>query len=373
MNKVLVVATTSYAGMGPYVSEIVNTFNVDDGVHFLFRDYEDDFFVKNVKKELHPYCYFLKQANSNWNKFKALFAEDKRFVSRIYDLCDKLNIEVVHFICDPAPVSVAKGLESKGISVFGTVHDLHPHEAKKAFHKMIRHRISEKHRWESTNYGKKLITNSMSQFEELKQLFPQKKIFFHAFPSLVTNEIKEGNKIPLELNQIDRPYILFFGRIEEYKGLSILYEAFVSDSQLRNNYYLVIAGKGAINIEGIYNEKSVILINRYINDDEIKNLYEKSSCVVYPYLSATQSGVLSLSFYFRKPTLASDIPFFRDIIIPYEAGVLFVNESCEDLTRKLIEILSTNTERMVEKGRLAYKALYETSSIREQLIGIYNQ
>ena len=83
--------------------------------------------------------------------------------------------------------------------------------------------------------------------------------------------------------------------------------------------------------------------------------------------------MLSLSFYFRKPTLASDIPFFRDIIIPYEAGVLFVNESSEDLKRKLIEILSTNTERMVEKGRLAYKALYETSSIREQLIGIYNQ
>ena len=43
MKRTLIVATTSYAGMGPYVSEIVNTFSPQEDVYFFFHDYEDDF------------------------------------------------------------------------------------------------------------------------------------------------------------------------------------------------------------------------------------------------------------------------------------------------------------------------------------------
>lgn len=371
MRNVLIIATTSYAGMGPYVSEIVNTFNADDGVCFLFRDYTDNFFYNNVKKELHPLCTFCKQANSNWNKFKALFGEDSGFVRLIISICKEKNIRVVHFLCDPAPVQVSKQLEKLGVSVVGTVHDLHPHEAKKAFHKMIRHRISEKHRWKNTSYGKYLITNSMTQFEELKMMFPNKQIFYHAFPSLVTKAIIEGNAAPLELNDVNKPYIMFFGRIEEYKGLSLLYKAFVSDLYLRDNYLLVIAGKGSVNIEGIAQEKNIILINRYIDDSEVRYLYEKSRCIVYPYLSATQSGVLSLAFYFGKPTLASDIPFFHDIIEPNKAGMLFKMGSSEDLREKLCQMLRTDTGQMEKNAKEAYLTLYDTSTIRERLFEIY--
>lgn len=53
MKRVLIVATTSYAGMGPYVSGIVNTFLPNDDVYYFFHDYDDLFFRKNVKEELH--------------------------------------------------------------------------------------------------------------------------------------------------------------------------------------------------------------------------------------------------------------------------------------------------------------------------------
>ena len=52
MKRTLIVATTSYAGMGPYVSEIVNTFSPEDDVYFLLYDDEDIFFQKNIKNEL---------------------------------------------------------------------------------------------------------------------------------------------------------------------------------------------------------------------------------------------------------------------------------------------------------------------------------
>lgn len=48
MKRTLIVATTSYAGMGPYVSEIVNTFSPEDDVYFFFHDYADDFFRSSI-------------------------------------------------------------------------------------------------------------------------------------------------------------------------------------------------------------------------------------------------------------------------------------------------------------------------------------
>lgn len=67
---------------------------------------------------------------------------------------------------------------------------------------------------------------------------------------------------------------------------------------------------GTLPFERAVGEINVIMINRYIKDTEIRYMYEQAACVVYPYISATQSGVLSLAFYFRTPTLTSDVPFF---------------------------------------------------------------
>ena len=52
MKKVLIVATTSYAGMGPYVSEIVNSFLPEDNILYFFCEYEDHYFEKNVKNNV---------------------------------------------------------------------------------------------------------------------------------------------------------------------------------------------------------------------------------------------------------------------------------------------------------------------------------
>ena len=93
MKRTLIVATTSYAGMGPYVSEIVNTFSPEDDVCYFFHDYEDDFFKKNVKKELHGKSVFYKQANSAFNKLKNLLFNSSGYDWLILDLCREWKIE----------------------------------------------------------------------------------------------------------------------------------------------------------------------------------------------------------------------------------------------------------------------------------------
>lgn len=371
MKRTLIVATTSYAGMGPYVTEIVNTFFPEDDVWYFFHDYEDGFFKKNVKEELHGKSVFYKQANSSFNKLRSLALNTLGYERLIQNLCRKHNIELVHYINGIPPIHIQHDLEKQGITVLSTVHDLQPHEAKKAWYKILRQNVIYKRLNDNLQVAKYIVTNSMEQYHNLKVQFPDKQITFHSFPSLVTMEIMKGHDVPEELKSLNKPYILFFGRIEEYKGIRLLYKAFLESRQLHDNYMLVIAGSGQFGFEREQSEKNVIFLNRYIKDSEVAYLYQQAHCVVYPYISATQSGVLSLAFYYQTPVLVSDVPFFKSIIAPSGTGVLFKNGNVENLKKQLLSLVSADVKEMKERQIAYYNSQYDGNAIHEALLKIY--
>ena len=368
MSRVLIVALTSYAGMGPYVSEIVNDFSPEDDVYFLFRDYDDDFYYKNIKKELHPKSVFVRIPNTSWNTLVDLIFNRNRLWKYIKRICKEQNINLVHFIYNPK-----NRLHKMGIGVVSTVHDLQPHEAKKEWYKMIRHRICSKRFKKSVESGDNFITNSKTQLVNLREWYPHKSIFYHSFPSLVTDIIKNGVDSPIELRDITKPYILFFGLIEAYKGVPLLYNVFLSTPEINQNYCLVIAGRGSV--PHIINnpEKKILFINRYIADTEIAYLYRHAKVVVYPYISATQSGVLTLASFFGTPILASDVPFFMESIDNGVNGMLFRKGDENDLRKVLLTILNSDNKEISNNERVFYEKHYSKGVIKSELLDIYRQ
>ena len=133
----------------------------------------------------------------------------------------------------------------------------------------------------------------------------------------------------------------------------------------------MIAGGGQIGFERQANDNQVIFLNRYIKDSEIAYLYQHAACVVYPYISATQSGVLSLAFYYQVSVLASDVPFFKGIIGKSETGLLFENGNVEDLQQQLLKLLSMNVKEMKARQKSYYENNYDGNSIHENLLKIY--
>lgn len=370
MKNVLIVATTSYAGMGPYTSEIVNSFHVEDNVFFFFVDDVDKYYLKNIKEELRLNSTFYSYKNSAWHKLLNLITYRTPYNKNILKLCRDKQIKVVHYINDVCPIQMKKRLESMGINVWSTVHDLHPHEVRKAWYKVLRHKLGTHKQNQNFNKCQNIITNSLVQYDEIRKMFPNKTVVYHSFPSLVTSIVANGQMKTAEIANIQKPYILFFGRIEEYKGIALLYEAF---SRMQNtNHILVIAGSGELpqQVKPISNR--IIIINRYIADEEIRNLYKGAACVVYPYYSATQSGVLSLAFYFETPVICSDIPFFKTIIEKSKGGILFENGNVEDLKDKLTTFVAQgNHDKMCTCGRKYYDKNYDASAIRTALLTIY--
>lgn len=372
MKRTLIVATTSYAGMGPYVTEIVNTFDPTEDVFFFFHDYEDDFFKKNIKKELLNKSVFLKKANSAKNKLLELLTNCTLDDSTILRVCKKQQIELVHYINGIPTTRMQRNFAKLNITVLSTVHDLEPHEAKKVWYKMLRHKIVYKRLANNLLCAKYLVTNSKEQYRKLKRDYPQKRITYHPFPSLVSKEITKGKDIPPELAKVNRPYVLFFGRIEAYKGVELLYKTFIESPELNSRYLLVIAGSGQLTIDRSKYKKNVLFINRYIKDTEVAYLYQNAKCVVYPYISATQSGVLSLAFYFNVPVVASDVPFFKDILSSTLTGYTFHKGDSNDLEAKIRKILAEDNSSMKTRQQEYYDNHYNGNAIHASLVKIYS-
>ena len=137
--------------------------------------------------------------------------------------------------------------------------------------------------------------------------------------------------MPLEVSGL-KEYILFFGTVDKYKGVDLQVDAYCNLTC--KSLKLVIAGRD-FDIE-THNE-NIIRINRFIEDEEVAYHFKKAKFIVYPYRSATMSGVLSLAYYFNKKVLASTIPFFEDNATLNV--VLFKVNDIDDLERKMKSLI----------------------------------
>lgn len=369
MSKVLIVATTSYAGMGPYVTSIYNSFLATDNIYFLGREYGEEYFRNNIKSELLSMCTFYKKENTHWNTLKELFFSDRLFDKLVFEICKTYSIKVVHYINRPVPSAIIQSLHNQGIRTIGTIHDLHPHEVNKVWYKMFRYWKGARNLRRDVRLSDNIVTNSLVQLKELRMKYLDKNFRYFSFPSLVTDTIINGRLIPSELKSINKPYILFFGLIEEYKGIDILFNAYASSVDIQNKYNVVIAGRGDIKEEWKQNN-GVYFINRFIKDEEVRSLYENASMVVYPYISATQSGVLSLAFYFGIATIVSDVPFFKSIVEPSGTCIMFKAGNVNSLLNAIVKI-DSDKKRIIAAEREYYKKYYDNNSLRESLIDVY--
>jgi glycosyltransferase involved in cell wall biosynthesis len=301
--------------------------------------------------------------------FNKLYA--KNILHEVRKICKKTQIDIIHLLTTDYTCSLIMPQLKKISAVYFTVHDFLPHESAHANKKgnLILHYITwgVRRNMKTADY---LVTNSKNQLSMIKEAYPLKNIFYYPFPSLVTESVLNGDKKCPESADVGK-YILFFGNIQKYKGVEYLHSAFANNKNLCE-YKLVIAGNGFIYFPHD-NDPRIIFINRYIKDDEIKLLFEKASCVVYPYISATQSGVLTLAFRFQTPALVSDIPFFRENS-DNECCLFFEPANATDLSKKLETMLfDTDLAKMKNAQKEFYDRNYSQEASVAYIESIYQQ
>lgn len=375
-SNTLFFSATSYGGMGMASYSVLNTFNADDNVFFFVVEQKQGFYKSHIKESLLHKTKIVYYKQNRWEQLVSVIYEGiPPYYDELLHFCKENGITVIFQYSSPVYPRMIKQLKDVGIKYIANVHDLHPHSANKAFYKEWKQRVMYSRINKSFEICNGLVTNEIGQYNEMQDVFPNKIYAYHELPTSVTKEIINGNKVPSELLGVKKQLILFFGRIEDYKGVPLLYNVFYNHKDINERYVLVIAGQGDIKFRR-YNdekEKNIYIINRFIDDAEVRYLYEKSACVVYPYTSITQTGILSFPFYFGVPVVTSNLKAFSDKLLEETLGFVFENGEEADLYEKLRTILARDNKEMKEKQRLYYNKIYGEQSFRGPLLEIFEK
>ena len=149
-------------------------------------------------------------------------------------------------------------------------------------------------------------------------------------------------------------FYLFFGRIDEYKGLGRLLRAYDACTKSRP---LVVAGSGALSGEEsalVGEMPGVIVLNRFISDGERVWLFEHCLCVCLPYIEASQSGVLAMAYRYGKPVIVSDLDGLTEFVDEGKSGLVFRTK--EELAAELDEVARPGVAERLGAGASEYLA-----------------
>lgn len=235
---------------------------------------------------------------------------------------------------------------------------------------MLRYALSKPHSF---------IVHSLKTFEELKQIFPAKSFrlvekeprtrhtetqsvikLYHPVYDMFTpdpNFDKEKHKSEMGLR---KHVFLFFGFIRKYKGLHNVITAFAKLAKERDDVSLLIVGESfwetldpkklstiikqkvfgiikkilvrktddeknykPLNLIDEYGlDDKVVVVNRYVGNEEVHKYFQVADCNVLFYLVATPSGVESIAYNFRLPSIATKVGHFPETIIDGFNGYL---------------------------------------------------
>ena len=121
------------------------------------------------------------------------------------------------------------------------------------------------------------------------------------------------------------PRLLFFGRVEAYKGLGVLLQASALLRQRGVAHGLHVAGQGAdlhTHRAALQQHPALRLDERFIAPADVPALFEASSAVVLPYLDATQSGVAAMAMAFGRPVVATRTGAIPEVVLDGINGLL---------------------------------------------------
>lgn len=366
-KHVLYIITEYNGGLRPYSLSILKTiYQPNDKVVVVIRE-------ENLKNEFNwiqnDNIKFIQYPQSRINRilFRLYPTELIKYINylireRKIDIIYTLTGELIlcHYI---------KRLQSK-IKILHTIHDATHHDTT---YLSIGQWLNDKLFLDIPNrlmikHAKNAITNSVAQIEYLKKKYKNHYYAFSPFPSLITEPIANGNVPVKELENVNN-YILFFGRIEKYKGIDLLYNLYCNNKDLQK-YPLVIAGSGKIYFKLNSDINNIFIINRFIDDNELKDLFNKSKIVVYPYISGTQSGVLSLASFFGKRMVVSNIPFFKEIIDIKDNSILLTDVNNQNsFYQSILQSLNTdsNSHNFYKKNYSQYSQTSNINSIIDSI------
>lgn len=219
------------------------------------------------------------------------------------------------------------------IPIAEMVHDVTPHPGLMGL-------IERIHRIVYPSVADVVISLSKHGYSQLLRKYPGK---YH-IESRLGILLQSGHPDP-EIIASRNHRMLFFGRIEPYKGLDVLIDAFAIAKRHNPNLELSVIGRGKLSrgLQSKASELGVYLRNEYVSDKEASRLIAEHGVMVLPYTSATQSGVAAVALANGLPCIASSVGALPEQVLNRKTGLLVPPNDAQALAKAML-LLSQNHE-----------------------------
>ena len=91
---------------------------------------------------------------------------------------------------------------------------------------------------------------------------------------------------------------------------------------------------------------NTIMINNFIDNEDIEPYFKVADLVAMPYYSGTQSGILMMAYGFNIPVVVTDVGGISELVKNNETGIVIKDNSIDNLLpaiEKLIDTKETTT------------------------------
>ena len=249
------------------------------------------------------------------------------------------------------------------------------------------------------------IVHSYKTFEELSSLFPNQKFSINETGERKRGEKKSVIKLYHPVYDMFKPnpsfdkqvfkdelklkkfVFLSFGIIRKYKGLHYTIPAFAKLAKKRNDVSLLIVGESfwqtldskkistkikkyffktlskvflkkkkegedynPLTLIDYYNLKDeVVVVNSYVPNEDVHKYFQVSDCNILFYLTATPSGVESIAYNFKLPSIATKVGHFPETIKDGYNGYLAEPENIDSMC----EVMEKFIDNPIPSERIA--------------------
>ena len=169
--------------------------------------------------------------------------------------------------------------------------------------------------------------------------------------------------------------VLFFGRINPYKGADNLLEIV----RLCPNIQFDVVGRVDSQMQGIVDqlakEKNVKLNSDYVTDAEMRAAFINCDWAIVPYNSASQSGIIIDAYKYSRPVIAFEVGAIPEQVDDGKSGYLVKAGDNQKFAAKLKEAMHLSTEQYDAMSRDAYQygsKKYATSGAVERFVELLN-
>jgi len=175
------------------------------------------------------------------------------------------------------------------------------------------------------------------------------------------------------LNVDDAKVILFFGYVRKYKGLDLLVQAMpeiLTSVKIKlmivGEFYADEAGfRKMIEDRGVADQ--VLIHSGFVPDEQVNKYFSAADVVVLPYKSATQSGIVQLSYHFNKPCIVTDVGGLAEVVVDGKTGYVVRPNDPGAIARAVVQFYAEDREFRFSENVKAEKQKYSWDRMLDAL------